>query len=173
MLRNKYKDDYRRMDAGQYEYTGRYYTLPLKENQKRKAECVNFAAVAGFLLLELAGGILNPDSSRTFWIVFPYLFLFLPTAYMWMGAFAFHTVPVKMQRSGYEKSLVRMRRSCLAVMVLAGIQIFLDLLYIFWHLSDICLVTEILYLLCFVSIEILGILYGKKYDRMYSDIEID
>lgn len=173
MIKNKYKDDFERVGAGKYEYTGKFYRLPMNEKRKKQTGMINLAIVICFFVLEIVAGMLNPDSSRTGWIVFPYFFLFLPMAYMALGAFAYLTVPLKMQNSQYQNSLVRLRRSCIAILVLAGINILMDLIYIFIHFSDIQLYMEIMYLLCFVFMELTGFFYGKIYDRMYGGIVID
>lgn len=173
MIKNKYKDDYKRVDAGMYQYVGKHYTLPMNEKQKKQSGWFHLSVAASFFALEILAGLLNTDSSRTAWIVFPYLFLFLPMAYMALGAYAYRNAPVKMQNSEYQNSLVRLRRSCIAILVLAGINILLDILFIAIHFSAIQVFREVIYIGCFVSMEILGIFYGKYYDRLYIGIIID
>lgn len=173
MLKNKYKDDYERVDAGQYRYVGRHFTLLVDEKRKKQYAWVNYVVAAAFFALELLAGMLNPDSSRTAWIVFPYMFLFLPMAYMMLGAYAFWGAPLSMQHSEYQNSLVRLRKSCIAILVLGGVNILLDFLFIVIHFSELHFYKEIIYLACFVGMEILGIFYGKCYDRMYAGIVID
>ncbi|MBQ0000765.1 MAG: hypothetical protein KBT01_04410 [Clostridiales bacterium] len=173
MIKNKYKEDYQRIKAGQYEYVGKHYRLPMDEAQKKRTAVWNFAAAAGFFLLELAAGLLNADSSRTAWIVFPYLFMFLPTAYMALGAYAFAGAPIRMEHSAYENSLVRLRRSVIAIMVLGGICILLDLIFIAIHFREINLQKELLYILCFTLAELLGLCYGKSYDRRFAGLAIE
>lgn len=173
MIKNRYKDDYERLEAGQYQYVGKHFALPMNPKEKKRAGVWNFLTVIAFFALEIGAGLLNADSSRTFWIVFPYLFLFLPTAYMLLGACSFWMAPVRMQHAEYQNSLVRLRRSCIAVLILGGVCILLDILFIALHFSEIHLLREFFYIFCFIMMEILGILYGKGYDRMYGGLVID
>ena len=173
MIKNKFKDDYQRIDAGQYRYIGKHFTLPMNKQQKTRTGWINMAAVAVFFVLELIAGLLNPDSSRTAWIVFPYLFLFLPTAYMGIGAFAYFGAPIRMEHSAYQNSLVRLRRSCIAIMVLAAACGLLDLIFLLIHRAQIHVGRELMYFGCFVLMELVGVCYGKGYDRMYGGIIID
>jgi hypothetical protein len=173
MIKNKYKDDYQRIAAGRYSYTGKYYTLPMDEKAKRKSGWVNLGTAAVFFVLEIAAGLLNPDSSRTAWIVFPYFFLFLPMSWMARGAFAYLGAPLKMERSCYQNSVIRMKHSCMAILILSGINAILDVLYIFLNRREIRTGLECLYLCCFLCMILTGILYGKNYDRMYGGIVID
>ena len=76
-MRNRYKDDYRETyrlnDRGQrvreYEYVGRFYVLPFDGERKKKTAGVNLLYAAGLTAAAVFAGMLNPDSSRTFWIV--------------------------------------------------------------------------------------------------------
>ena len=85
MLKNSFKDDYSRFlrlnGKGRVVddicYIGDYYILPLDERQKKKTNLVNIGFAAVFFLIQIAMGMVNQDSSRTFWIVYPYLFIFL------------------------------------------------------------------------------------------------
>jgi hypothetical protein len=173
MLRNKYKDDYQKNKAGLYSYTGRYYTLSMDQKRKQQTGRVNLGVSAAFFALEVAAGLINPDSSRTVWIVLPYFFLFLPMGFLASGALAYLRAPLRMERVAYEHSLVRLRRSCIAVMVLAGVNLLLDAVFLAMHASQIHIGREVLYLLCFAAMEALGIFYGKRYDRMYGGLRID
>jgi hypothetical protein len=173
MIKNKYKDDYQKTATGRYSYTGKFYTLPFDEKTKEKCAWINLLTAVAFFVLEILAGLLNPDSSRTAWIVFPYFFLLLPTAYMAIGAIAFFGVPLRMERSQYQNSLIRIKRSTLAVLILAVVNLLLDGIYLILHFGEIHLVLEFLYFGCFAAILILGILYGRGYDRMYAGIVID
>lgn len=173
MIKNRYKDDYQKTGAGKYDYIGKHYTLPMDEKGKTRSGWVNLGVLAGFFLLEICGGLVNQDSSRTAWIVFPYLFLYLPTFYMGMGAFTYLAAPLRMERSAYERSLLRMRRSCIGIMALAGLGILLDVVYIALYFHQILLIKELIYLAFLGAAELLGVCYGKLYDRMYAGITVD
>lgn len=86
MIKNRFKDDYswnaRLNGKGRVVddicYTGTYYILPFTEQEKKKSNWLNMAFAAVLLILQVAAGMVNQDSSRTFWVLYPYLFTFPP-----------------------------------------------------------------------------------------------
>lgn len=133
---------------------------------------MNLVFGGGMLLVSVVAGMLNPDSSRTAWIVFPYLFMLLPCAYMLLGAHSFWSAPIQMKRSVYQVSIVRMQRSCWGVIILAIINVILDLVYIGLHWGKLRLIREICYCGCLVVVLIIGISFGKYFDRTYTPVQI-
>ena len=118
-------------------------------------------------------GLINPDSSRTAWIVFPYLFVILPLGYMLYGAVSYIGAPVRMHRAHYETGLLRMKRSCIGAMVLTGIGAVLDLVYMVLHRGEIRMGMECIYLICHFLFLAVAFFFGKYYDRNYSGILIE
>ena len=152
---------------------GDYYVLPFDKQQKRKADVVNIATVLVLIAIHVTAGLLNQDSSRTFWIVLPYIMVFLPLGYMFIGAVNFWGNPVKMQRVQYETGVVRIKRSCIGSMVLIGIGAVLDILYMILYHDTANIGRELIYLLCHVLFLAAGVIYGKYYDRTYSNMTIE
>ena len=181
LLNKRFKDDYSRYDrltdkgrvVEDICYTGDYYVLLLDSKQKSKANVVNIAAVLVLIAIHVAAGLLNQDSSRTFWIVVPYIMAFLPLGYMFIGAVNFWGNPVKMQRVQYETGVVRIKRSCIGSMVLIGIGAVLDILYMILYHDTANIGRELVYLLCHVLFLAAGVIYGKYYDRTYGGITIE
>ena len=74
MIKNRFKDDYswnaRLNGKGRVVddicYTGTYYILPFTEQEKKKSNWLNMAFAAVLLILQVAAGMVNQDSSRTF-----------------------------------------------------------------------------------------------------------
>lgn len=181
MIKNRFKDDYsqyaRLNGKGRVVddicYTGDYYALPFDSERKKRTNLVNMGAALAFLVIQTAAGMVNQDSSRTFWIVYPYLFVFLPVAYFLIGAVSYWGCPLRMQKAQYETGLARIRRSCAGAMVMAGICMALDLVYIFIHHGDVRMGREIVYLLCHGLLLAVGFLYGRYYDRIYCGLTIE
>lgn len=180
MINNKYKDDYTkdlRLNAGgrivdDICYVGDYYILPFNENTKKKTNVINIVCALFLLGIQVIEGLLNADSSRIFWIVFPYMFVFLPIFYMFVGAVNYMGSPIKMQKAHYETGLVRIRRSCIGAMILEGINVILDIVYIILHFNDISNAREFIYLLSQVLFLLVAFTYGKYYDRTYGSLVI-
>ena len=159
MIKNRFKDDYsqytRLSGKGRVVedicYTGDYYILPFDKDKKKKTGLVNLGFALALMAVQIAAGMVNQDSSRTFWIVYPYLFVFLPAIYFLIGAVSFWGCPV----------------------VMAGIGMALELVYILLHHGDVRMERELLYLLCHGLLLAAGFLYGRYYNRTYSGLIIE
>ena len=181
MIKNKYKSDYQaspRMDArgrirADYYYTGDYYCLPLDEAAKKKAGTGNLLFGFGMLALIVTAGLLNADSSRIAWITFPYIFLFLPCAYLLFGAFSFLSAGVRMTKPVYDGSLVRMQKSCWGVIILTGINLILDIVFMILNHAEIHMGKEGLFSVLMAGLLLLGILFGRYYDRTYMPVTVE
>ena len=120
MIKNPYQKDYQNelkqnrhgLLVTRTSYQGDFYVLPFDEQQKRRTGILNVIWTIALWVIELGMGLLNPDSSRTAWIVFPYLFVILPLGYMLYGAVSYIGAPLRMHRAHYETGLLRMKRSC-------------------------------------------------------------
>lgn len=156
----------------QYYNSEEYVCLPLDEHGKKKARVRNVGFGVGMLLAFGIAGMINPDSSRTAWIVFPYLCIFLPCAYMLLGAHSFWNAPIKMKRSLYQVSIVRMQRSCWGVIILAALNIILDFVYMILHRASLHWMKEIGYCGCLILILSIGIGFGKYFDKNYTPVQI-
>ncbi len=181
MLKNRYRDDYTpttylnekgKLVKGAV-YNGDMYVLPLDAKQKRRTGLVNLGFSLLFVALFAAGGMVNQDSSHTFWIVFPYIFIFLPIGYFFLGAVSYLGTPLRMERAAYDGSLLRMRRSCLGAMVMTVISAVLDILYLILYHDTIQVSGEGVYLLFHVLFLIAAVCYGKLYDRMYGGLAVE
>lgn len=180
-MRNEFKDDYRettRLNADgkavrDYEYVGRFYVLPFDEKQKRRTARINLWYVLGLTAVQVLAGMMNQDSSHTFWIVYPYLFLYLPLFYAFFGVYAYSKAQVRMQSAQYRHGLVRIRRSLIGVLVLAAVNFLLDVVYMVLHRGTIRLGVELAYCLMFVLLIAGVVLYGRFYDRAYGGIVVE
>ena len=126
-----------------------------------------------FLLIYMVAGFINPDSSKTAWVVFPYIFIFLPIAFNILGVVNLFTLKTRMERSGYEESIIRMKNSSLTIMVLAIINILIDIIFIIKNFNKINFVIEISYILFLLILIITVIAFGKKYDKMFGGVVLN
>lgn len=178
MLKNKYKSDYQtisRMDARgrivqDYYYTGDYYRLPLDENGRKRTRIANFVFGIGMFLMLLAAGFINQDSSRTIWILMPYFCLFLPCAYMLIGAGSYWGAPVRMEHAVYNGTIIRMQRSCWGIIVVSAVNVVLDLVFIGLYHSTIQIGKECIYCALLGAVCVTGIAFGKYFDKVYTPV---
>jgi hypothetical protein len=181
MIKNNYKDDYSRFlrlnrkgrVVPDISYIGDYYVLPFDEKQKKKTGMYNLLGAVLLLAVQIVAGLVNQDSSRTFWIVYPYLFTFLPLAYLVAGAVRYLEAPLRMQKAHYETSIARIKHSCIGTMVLAGFSVVLDIVYMLLHHDAIHMGRELCYLGCHIFYLFLAAVYGRYYDRTYSGIVLE
>ena len=156
MFKNKYKDD------------NRYYKLDINETEKKQVNLWNWFYFAGMFLFWLLAGLVNQDSSRTFYVLFPYYFIFLPIIYFGYGALNFSGVSSNMDGVAYDGSIRRMHRSGLGIIIWTGINILLDIIYIILNFQTVNLWKEVVYSVFLIGIILVGFLFAKFYDKTYA-----
>ena len=161
MFEKKYKDD------------NRFYKLDINEIEKKKIKLQNWIYFFGMLFFWIMAGLANQDSSRTFYVLFPYYFIFLPIIYFGYGALNFSGVEVIMDGIAYDGSIRRMHRSGLGIIIWTGINILLDIIYIIVNLKTANLMREVIYSVLLLGVIAVGFMFAKFYDKNYSKFASD
>ena len=78
-----------------------------------------------------------------------------------------------MQSAQYRHGLVRIRRSFIAVMVLAAANAVLDIIYMIVHFGEVRLGAELAYCLMFVLLIAGVVCYARFYDRNFGGITVE
>lgn len=146
----------------------RVYVLEMSDSGKKQSSCVNFAFVLGIAAFQLLAGMVNQDSSRTGWVVFLYLFTYLPLIYAFFGVFTYWSAGTTMTCLQYQHGLMRIKKSLLAVLAMDVIGIAFELLYMVLHRNGLHLVPELVYVLLHLPHIILVVVYGRYYDRTFA-----
>ncbi len=146
------------------------YRLPYDHKQKRKNSCICIVYSLCELLIFVLAGLINQDSSRTFWIVFPYLFLFLPIAFQLLGAINLILSDDIMAEKSFNNSLGRIKTSARLLIVLSVINLVLDIVFILLHFGQIAISSEIIYMVCIVLIIIASIIFGFIFDKLFAGL---
>ena len=149
-----------------------YFVLPDDGKKRRKGALMNLCFCFLFIALLVAAGLVNQSSSRTAWIFYPYIVLFLPAVYFAFGACAFASLVlvrhnVSLSRKEWEKSLARCKHSGGALLVLSGINALLEIVFIVLHRNDE-IVRDIVYLGVLLGLTFGCVLYGIYFDRSFS-----
>ena len=153
-----------------------FFILPYDEKKKRKGAFINLCFCLIFLLLQIAAGLINQSSSRTAWIYFPYILIFLPIAYFFAGAYSFVAIKsdtestqnrISLSRKEWEKSLARCKHAGSALLVVSCINALLELVYIVLHRNE-NIAKDFLYLGVLILIAAGCVLYGIYFDRSFS-----
>ncbi len=153
-----------------------FFVLPNDKKKKRKGALINLCFCFLFIALLVAAGLVNQSSSRTAWIFYPYIVLFLPAAYFAFGACAFASLSLaaetgqgrdSLSRKEWEKSLARCKHSGGALLVLSGINALLEIVFIVLHRND-GIMRDFVYLGVLLCIILVCVLYGIYFDRNFS-----
>ncbi|MCR4940516.1 MAG: hypothetical protein K5930_10495 [Treponemataceae bacterium] len=170
-----------------------FLVLPFGVAEKRRKAVLNITFCILLLFLQIFGGSLNQSSSRTAWIFYPYVILFLPIAYFFSGALFFFKVSESLSRKEWEKSLARCKHSGIALLVLSALNAVLELVYIILNrgalfasasgalsgalpgvkagetlAGGISGLMDIIYLAVFIFMSLVCLLYGIFFDRNFS-----
>lgn len=156
MFKNKYKDD------------NRFYKLEINETEKKKVNKMNWMYFFGMFCFWLLAGLVNQDSSRTFYVLFPYYFIFLPIIYFGYGALNFSGISSNMDGVAYDSSIRRMHRSGLGIIVWTGINVLLDIIYMILNFQTTNVWKEMIYCIALIGIIVVGFGFAKFYDRNYA-----
>ena len=148
----------------------RFYKLDLKETAKKRINRRNWLYFMGMFFFWLLAGLVNQDSSRTVYVLFPYYFIFLPIIYFGYGALNFNGLSNIVDGIAYDGSVRRMQRSGLGIIIWTSINILLDIIYIIRNFKITNLTKEILYCLPLIGIIIVGIAFAKFYDENYAKL---
>lgn len=179
MIKNNFKDDYSRYHrltgkgrvVEDVAYVGEYYIVDFEnEKVKQRITLINIIFAVLLAALLIGAGLVNTQSSRTIWIVAPYLLTFMPTAYMLIGAVEYKTVGLKMQRVQYELTLLRMKRSAIGIMVLAIINVVLDIVFIIKQHEKISVTSELVYIAINVCMIIVVLVFAKYYNKYFAKV---
>lgn len=177
-MKNKYRDHYQKITGvdrkgravNHYVYNGMRYVLPYDEKQKKKTNWMQIGLTALITVLQLVTGMINQDSSHTFWVVYPYIFVYLPLIFLLLGVISYLECGIRIQEDQYDKSIRRIRRSVWGVIVLSVLAAVCDIVYLVLYRGSINMVREVLYLSGLLLTTGAGIGYGICYDRMFAGI---
>ncbi len=144
------------------------------QETKKKVNRINYLFAVLFFAVEIGMGLINAPSSRTAWVLIPYLFLLLPTGYFAGGAITFASTDGAMESKAFQKSVKRMHHAALAILVLTGCDWVLDVVFMVLHrANDIAWGSEILFNLGFAFLFIILFCYSKIYNRYFASLSAE
>lgn len=128
----KYGNDYRPGEKG-YEYTGNWYEAALQMEQLKKRiiySAVELALMSAAFVLALTQ---KNGGSYVLWILSPFVGIFLPLAYGWMGLYdlwgIYKKKKTRLNQAEYDRGIRRPWRCGVGMAVLSGISCLADLIY--------------------------------------------
>lgn len=99
----KYGKDYRRTSEG-YEYTGSWYKTSLDGDALKKAAQFFWIFLAIMSAQFVLGLSLNNAGSRIAWILLPFILLFLPILYGWMGSVRLYGIGKRLKKTAAQQA---------------------------------------------------------------------
>ncbi len=100
-------------------YKGTYYSFDASRNQVTKLKIIYLVYAVLMAIVFFLIGMLNHEASRKFYVLMPYVFMFLPIYYTMLGAIKFVRSKELMTRIEYEQSILRLKRSGLGLVILS------------------------------------------------------
>ena len=180
ILHNPYKGDYDHTpEVGKngkfidrFFYIGNLYILPFDEDEKKKTHLPCLAFGIMMLMFIVLQGLINQTSSRTIWIVLPYIVQFLPALTYMVSTVEYIQATPRMTRRQYDKGISRMRFCALGLIVVALVSFLCDIVYMSTKVNEYVVSKEVEYLVCHAFTVIVCVLFGRYYNKKFSNIEI-
>ena len=148
-------------------YKGDLYVLPFDEDYKKRTYPKLISYGAGMFATLILQGLINQNSSRTIWVVLPYIVQFLPVLYFLLGVVEYIGAPIRMTRAQYDKSVGRMHFCAEAEIVLSFISEICALVYFIKYFGAFSVIREQLFITAHLLPMCVAYRFGKYYDRHF------
>lgn len=158
--KDKYNKDYMRDDLGTYIYTGEYYMFDLPAGKLKRLKLIYFSISLVLLALFVAGGYVNNPGSRVIYVILPYITMFLPIAFMLSDAVKIIFSDNKMTYKQYNRSVLQLKRSVIALIVISAAAIAGETAYIVFNPFRVIFSSEIPYFLVCVVIFFISVIFN-------------
>ncbi len=148
-------------------YTGEYHEL--KFDLKTKKRIQGICLIYGILMLAalLLPGLMNQPSSRSLPVCLSYVFMFLPLIFFFFGIFSFFQASLLLTRERFDKSVLRMKHSTVALLLVAVVSLICGIIWFILNKGGEAPVKELIYLSCHIPLMILVFAFGKFYDKAF------
>jgi len=111
-------------------YVGKYYICELDEIKLRKFKLYFFTLVLCSGATAIGLGFINNPGSRIMYVALPYVSLFLPLVFGFLGTIRFMTSGNILEQAAYDKSKKRIYRSTVWQIILSGLAFVGDIIFI-------------------------------------------
>ncbi len=175
LFNNPYKNDYdhrpERDAKGRFRdvffYTGEYHELKFDLKTKAKVRGICLIYGISFLAALIVPGLLNQPSSRSIMVCLPYVFMFLPLIFFFFGVFSFFQAPLLLTRERFDKSVLRMKHSAVAFLVLDIISVICAVIWCVMNKGGEAPLKEIIYILSHLGPAVLVLIFGRYYNKVF------
>jgi len=104
-----------------YEYKGDYFRYDISDEKLLKVRAIYAAATFACAALFVAAGLLNTQGTRRLWVALPYVFMFLPIAFMAYDSVKQFSAPRDMTEKDRDSIVSEFSKATLALTILSGV----------------------------------------------------
>lgn len=176
-MKKKYYKDYvsdskaedKGKTADELKYTGDYYEYRLSNTDYKRMRTIIRISVAIFIVIYVALGFLNNNGSRCFYVLMPFICMFLPLTYLLRS---YLRIPKELQRieyAIYDKSYLRLKYSVVGMIGTSITTVLGDIVYIIRNASEIVMPREILFVMSNIMIVVISIILLQYHNRIVCD----
>lgn len=174
----KYKLDYKvetelhenKKPTRQIIYTGNYYNLTMAEEETKNTRKIQLIYTIIISCFFISGGFLNNDGSRAFYIILPYVTMFIIIAYLIMGLIGLKNLSAKMEYAIYDKSILRINRTAKGIKWISSYLVIADIIFMISSRNTVNWKIELLFLFINAMIFIQGYLLEQENKKVMNKI---
>lgn len=152
-------------------YIGKYYICRLNETEFRKFKLYFLTLVLCSGTAAIGAGFLNNPGSRVAYVALPYVSLFLPIVFSFLGTIGFITSGIKLEQAAYDKTKIRLYRSTIWQIVLSSIALLGDILFIIIEKDKDIISTELIFTGSMLLILVLNIIFLQLQKKVIYQVE--
>lgn len=127
-------------------YKGDYFEISLSNDNLLHYKRLCLILTVAILLLHTIGGTIDNLGMRNFYVILPYVIVFLPLVYMAEGVLKLPKEKRKYKREEVELSFKRIKTTSSALIVLFGITLIGEILFLFLNLGEVQIWSELAFL---------------------------
>jgi hypothetical protein len=163
--RRKYLDHYALGPDDKYSYTGVHFRFDMPAGLLKRTRIIYIILAAATAAIYVAGGLPDMEGNRILYVMLPYIVTFLPLAFMVIDTVKIAFLPDMFTEKQYDRSVLQMKRSSIAVLAAACLAFIGDIVFIFAQCPVNSRIGEIPFLICCLSVisldAVLIIMQGK------------
>lgn len=143
--------------ANEVKYIGDYYEFQLEEKEYKKMRLILLGSTLLIFVLFLLAGLLNGDGSFKFYILMPYICIFLPLLFLLQGYLSTPRKRKQMEYAVYDRSYLKVKFSLVGLIAASSVTVLGDIVFIFREIKQINLTYEISFCILNLAIVIISI----------------
>jgi c-di-AMP phosphodiesterase-like protein len=150
-------------------YTGDYYKYQLSNSEYKRMRTTILLVLVAFIILYVGLGFLNNSGSRCFYVLLPYICMFLPLVYLLRAYYRIPREVQKIEYAIYDKSYLRLKNSVVGMIATSITTALGDIIFIIRNASEIALSKEIIFFIANIMIAVISILLLRYHNRIVCD----